>query len=131
LKNKDLIHRKITTIKKQPDSIHVTYKDKEHIYIVVLQLSTSTLAKIKDTHASIVCYNTKENIDFMLKNWETLAKLQNFSMFFVNPFSKTEKKWIIYPKTHHALSDNHKDGIKTLSNNVDLITLKEVENIIK
>jgi hypothetical protein len=131
LKNKDLIHRRIKSIKKLENSLIVTYQDREHIYIVVSQLNKDVLDKLNKNHCSIVCYNTKENIQFLKSNWQSFAELPKFSLFFVNPFSKVEKRWIIYPRTHQMLSDDINQGIDALANGVEVIPIKEVEKILK
>ncbi|MCX8146893.1 MAG: hypothetical protein N3D84_00285 [Candidatus Woesearchaeota archaeon] len=82
----------------------------------------------------LVVYNTKENIDFLINNWELFSKFNNnFSIFFVNPFSKTEKRWAIYPMTHDIIAErkNLRQSINVLASNVEIITKEEIERIIK
>ena len=82
----------------------------------------------------MVTYNTKEAFDAVIKNWEKLAKFKrHFSIYFVNPFSRTEKRWTIYPMTHDMVTEKAglKPGLASLFLTVDAITKEEVEKILK
>jgi hypothetical protein len=108
IKNKDLFTKSIKSIKQRDNKIIVEHTNKIHTYIIVpfikdIRGITEKTAK-KDGFISLVIFNSKENLEIIIKNWEELAKNQKFSIFFVNPFSSTEEKWIIYPSTHSRIS---------------------------
>jgi len=132
LKNRDLILRRIEKLSRQKEKIEVKYKDRQHTYLIEPFLEENILKKLSDSHQTIVCFNTKENIEFALKHWEELIKHAYLSIFFVNPFSKTEKIWIIYPQTHHGISDKAtlNQGIYSLAEQVESTAKKEIETIL-
>ena len=81
----------------------------------------------------LVVYNTKENIDFLVKNWDALSKFsRDFSMFFVNPFSRTEKRWAIYPMSHELIVEKKdlKRSIDVISSNVEMATREGITKVI-
>ena len=142
IKNRDLILKRIISIdeKKEEDIIIANLEDnKKHIYLIVPFLDESdikeTLKKLKGyDFATLVVYNTKENKEFLINNWDKLAKFnKGFSIHFVNPFSKTNKRWSIYPATHEFIAGkkNLKKGISSISSNVEEIAKKEIEDIYK
>ena len=51
---------------------------------------------------------------------------------FANPFSKLEKKWVVFPSTHNKVSEENKikEGLIALYENVDEIKLEEYKKII-
>ena len=59
-------------------------------------------------------------------------KIKYLVVYFVNPFSKIEKKWIIYPSTHNRISDEAslKPGLRAMFDTVEAISKKEVEKIL-
>ncbi len=132
LKNKDIILRRIEKLSRQKDKIEVKYKERQHTYLIEPFLEENVLKKLSDLHQTIVCFSTNENIEFVLKHWENLIKHSCLSIFFVNPFSKTEKIWIIYPQTHNGISERSslKPGLYSLASQVESTTKKEVETIL-
>jgi len=83
---------------------------------------------------SLVVYNTKANLDSVLKHWDKIAGFKkNFSINFINPFSKSEKRWVVYPMTHELVVEKSKIGpsLKILFSNVDPVSKEEIEKILK
>ncbi|MFC1732473.1 hypothetical protein ACFL6I_19385 [candidate division KSB1 bacterium] len=138
VKNKDLILRKIEKISKKEEFLIAELKDgKQHCYLIepFLDNIDAAFAKLKDYEfCSLVVYNTKENFDVLIKNWDIIAKFKRqFSIYFINPFSKTEKRWSIYPMTHNMVTEKSglKPGLITLFSNVEAVTKEEIEKILK
>lgn len=138
VRNKDLIVRKIEEISKKEELIIAKLKEgKEHAYLVepFLDNIDSALGKLKKyEHSSLIVYNTNGNFEIVLKNWEKLAKFsRHFSIHFVNPFSKTEKRWAIYPMTHDLVTEKAglKQGLTALFMTVEATTKEEIERVIK
>lgn len=98
LKNRDLIFKKIKNIEQKDNKVIVTYKDKESTFLVEGTLSLPSFD-------SIVCLNTKENLEFLIKNWEKFSSHKQLCVYFVNPSSRSEKRWIIYPATHATIAE--------------------------
>jgi hypothetical protein len=137
-----LILKRIINVdqKKEEDVIIANLTDgSKQAYLVEPFLDSKDLnsltEKLKPYEAcSLVVYNTKANFDIVLKNWDKLAKFKkNFSINFINPFSRSEKRWVIYPMTHELITDKSKIGpsLKIFFSNVDSASKEEIEKILK
>ena len=51
---------------------------------------------------SVVTLNTKQNLDFLIKNWDFFLD-KNLTVLFVNP--KVNEKWSVNTKTHSFVTD--------------------------
>lgn len=139
LKNKDIIAKKIKDIKTDTEGfdVKVTYTDKTQLFLVTMKLwdMNSILKKLKDENGyyGIVTFNMKENIDVLVKNWNQLVKFKFLSVYFVNPWSNTDKKWIIYPYTHNRISDPASliQGLDSMSQMVEFLTEEQVKSKIQ
>ena len=109
-KNKDAFTKKIVSIEKNKNGFDflIKYKDKEQFVTAVPTLSVdSVLPKFSnDKSYSIVALNSTENFKELMKNWKKLAEFKLLSIVFCNPFSNTDKKWMIFPHTHDKISDH-------------------------
>lgn len=128
VKNKDMIAKKIEHIENGKDGfdLYVKYKDREQYFIVVPKIKDmdSMIQKINNEHHfSLVALNSKENFDAVLKNWNRLIGFKFLSIMFVNPFSELDKKWIIFPHTHHKICDESslETGLKSMFSMVEPI----------
>lgn len=132
IKNKDLILRRIEKLNNLKEKLEVKYKDRTQTYFIEPFLEEAVFKKISKKHITIACLNTRENIEFIFRNWQKLVDFPQLSVFFINPFSKTEKIWILYPATHHRIADESslKQGLLSLSEQVELTSKKEVETIL-
>jgi hypothetical protein len=119
LKNRDIILRKILNISEKEDVVTIKFKDKEQTFFILPSLSLPDLSKAQNP--AIVCLNTKVNFNFLLTNWEKLASFKSLSLYFVNPKSRLEKRWILFPFTHHSIADNEslKLGLMAMFETVD------------
>ena len=133
VKNKDVIARKIENIEKNKDGfdLYVKFKDKEQFFIISPGIDNLDLIipKLKsESHFCIVTLNSGENLDSLIKNWRRLIEFKFLSVVFVNPFSQLDKKWIIYPHTHHKICDESslKTGLKSIFEMVEPIDEKEL-----
>lgn len=144
IKNKDIILRKIVNIEEymNQDYIFVEYKDKRMVYLVVpfikdFDKTWNDLQEFKkktESDAScIVMFNNKENLDKMVEKWSIVDKDPKFQLVFTNPFSMTEKRWIVIPFTHSRISEPSalKSGLKALFSTVDPISEKTAERMIQ
>ena len=128
IKNKDIVAKKIEQIENGKDGfdLYVKYKDKEQYFIIAPNLADidSIMQKINNKfYFTIVTLNSKENFDSVLKSWSKLINFKFLSIIFVNPFSQLDKKWIIFPYTHHKISDESslKSGLKAMFEMVEPI----------
>lgn len=128
VKNKDIVSKKIESIEngKNGFDMHVRYRDREQYFIIVPKIANfdSIIQKIDNEHYfSIVTLNSRENFNIILENWNRLTSFKFLNIIFVNPFSELDKKWIIFPHTHHRICDDSslETGLKTMFNTVEPI----------
>ena len=135
IKNRDLMARSIESVEdnKNGFDVYVKHKDKEQfvIAIPIIEDINEILSKLqnKDGVYTIVTFNTHKNFKALLNNWDTLAEFSSLNMFFVNPFSNTDKRWIIYPYTHNRICDKASlsKGLKSMFDMVDPISEEEIK----
>ena len=137
VKSKDVIAKKITSIKEEDSEFVVSKNEKLQKYFIIpfLENIDELVSKVKDyEHAkTIVCFHTKNNFDFLIKNWGAFVDLgRNFTIYFANPFSKLDKVLSLSPYTHELITDDSslKQGLKTMSETVEFTTEDEVKKII-
>lgn len=136
MKNRDLLFKKISSIKEEDGKIVVEQKDgkKVNYYIAPFPEDFGSLAEgMKEEHKGIIVYNSKENFDNMMKAWKILSGIPDLTIYFVNPFSKIEKKWIVRPHIHNKISDaaSLKQGLNSMYIMVEPITKAEIEELTK
>jgi len=135
--NRDLIPKKIDNIADENSLLITNLKNgnkRAFLVIPFLEDVDAVFKELKDyPNCAVVVYNSKKNMDSVVKHWEKLIKFnKHFSIYFVNPFSRMDKKWIVYPYTHNMISDKKgwKEGLLSLYNNVEEVNIKELEKII-
>jgi len=130
----------ISGVPEKPKVFLRTYESsirkKEQYFIVMPFINNidDVLTKIKeDMHFGMVTFNTKENFNVVIDNWKKLINFKHLSIYFVNPFSQLDKKWIIYPYTHSKICDEGslKLGLKTMFEMVEPIDEEKVKTLIK
>jgi len=110
----------------------VTFKDKKQAFMVKPQISSfeELIAKINETdNFGVVMLNTSKNFEIMAENWDKLIKFRSLTLYFVNPFSELDKKWVINPYVHSRICDENslKIGLKSMFDMVDPLTDQEIE----
>jgi hypothetical protein len=131
-KNKDVIQKKIVSIEKGKYGydIYIKFKDRNQ-YIKVMPKITeidTVLQKMdNERYFTIVTLNSGENFDSILKNWTKMVNIKFLNIIFSNPFSNYDKKWIIFPYTHHKICDpaSLNTGLGSMFGAVEEITEKE------
>jgi hypothetical protein len=117
IKYKDSVQKKIKDIEvdKEKRIVKVLNKDgSKFTYVCTPQLdsiNTDMLSMLKDE--KIVCLNKKDNLNWLLNNWEKI-KDKRCIFLFVN--LKKSENWAINPHMHHSITDRSalKPGLKTL-----------------
>lgn len=97
-----------------------------------LENAEKNLKSIKnDSHAFFICMNTIENLNKLLELWNKFITYNHLGLIFLNPFSKAEKSWTIFPHTHDLISDESslKLGIQTMFGQVEPTDRKDIEKI--
>ncbi len=125
LKSKDVFQKAIQGIQEDQDGYDLLVKRSDNDQHVLILPELTDLAavekKCNDKHLLVVVANSRKNLTFVLKNWLRLATHKRLCLFFVNPKSITEKRWIIYPHTHNAITEKSalKKGLEALFATVD------------
>jgi len=140
-KNKDLILKRMIDIghNKEEDLVIANLeKGGKQAYLIDPFLDEKQISTIFERlkgyeNCSLVVYNTKDNFDVIVDNWEKFVGFKrNFSISFINPFSRTDKRWVVYPATHSLVTDDSKtkQSLKILFSNVEATTKEDVERIV-
>ncbi|MBI5392566.1 hypothetical protein HZA96_01735 [Candidatus Woesearchaeota archaeon] len=137
-KNKDVLTRTIANIEKKQNELFITHKNKTQKYFVVEHLLTENKenkammdAIIKELQHNkqdttkfyvIVFYNTKENFQYLIKNWNLFIDFPSLAIIFTNPDSKTDKRWVVQPYTHNKITEKSalESGLKSLFETVEV-----------
>lgn len=74
-----------------------------------------------------------ENLRFVLGNWKKLADFKSLNFYFINPFSKLDRVWILCPHIHNRICDKAslELGLKSMAEMVNSLGLEELNNKIK
>jgi len=134
VKSKDVFKKTIIEIKKEVSEIVVIHKHKEEKFFIdpFLENIGNDLKAIKqDSPAFVVCMNSPENLKKLLASWKDLVAYLHLGFLFLNPFSKTEKAWIIFPYTHSKIADESslKAGIQSMFEQVDPVERSNIEKM--
>lgn len=128
VKNKDIISRKIEKIENGKDGfdLYVKYKDREQYFIIapnIADIDAIILRLNNNSYFSIVTLNSRGNFNIILKNWHKLISFKFLNIIFANPFSETDKKWIVFPYTHQRICDENylENGLKSMFGMVEPI----------
>lgn len=110
VKNKDLFLKKIIKLTEDVGGFDfvVEYADKKQYFIVrpLLENIDDILKKMgTDGHFAIIVLNKRDNLNMVIKNWSKLIEFKNLCIYFVNPSSSTDKKWVIFPYTHNKICE--------------------------
>ena len=135
IKNKDVVLDSIIKIEESKDGfdLKVIYNDKEVFFIAepFIKDIDNIISRIdKDMHVNIVLFNSLDNFNIIADNWKRFVDFDKLTIYFVNMFSNTEKKWIIRPYVHNRISDKKslKTGLKSMFSMVEPITEEDVLN---
>ena len=138
LKNRDLMFRKIESVEQNKGGFDfcIKFKDKEQFFIVqpVMDDISSLLSKFNsEHHFGIAAFNTHENFDFLVRNWGKFAEIKNLSIYFINPFSNLDKKWIIHPYTHNNICEKSAlaKGLRAMFDTVEPLTGQQIKDRFK
>jgi hypothetical protein len=119
VKNKDAMTRQITSIQKDAENVDVFVEGTLKSQFIIVQPELNDLGKLdslKDKHIILVTANTKENAEFLISHWEELVKYPHLCVYFVNPNSSMDKRWVIFPATHDKITERRslRKGIESL-----------------
>ncbi len=137
MKNRDLAFRRIRSVREEPGRVVVEENSGKVTYYLVVPFVKDFLAALNSVdknyeHLGVVTYNTPEAFDSLISSWKRLVGFPSLVIYFVNPFSKLDKKWVIRPRTHNLISDDEslRLGLKSLFSSVDPVDPRELARII-
>lgn len=135
VKNRDLLTKSIKSIEKNKEGFFVKFKDRKQFFIVepFIEDINEVMEKINEEgYFSLVMFNTKENFEAVVGGWSRLIGFKKLSIYFVNPFSQLDKKWIICPYTHHKIGSESslELGLKTMFETVESLSKEELSKKI-
>jgi hypothetical protein len=135
-KNRDVIFKKISSVREEGNKIVVEQKDgiTVHYHVEPFPEDFEKITKeMEGENKGLIVYNSDDNFDNMIKAWKTLVELKNLTIYFVNPFSKLEKRWILKPYIHNRISDasSLKEGLNSMYIMVTPISKQEVEELTR
>lgn len=138
VRNKDLVNKALREITHSYDEIDAKFEHKEHKFIIIPDIDDvnavlKRLSQVKDKHLTLITLNSQSNLDLLIKYWHEFVDLgQKFSIFFINPFSKTDRVWIIYPYIHQRIADEESLalGLRAMFEVVEPITANEANRIV-
>ncbi len=112
VKYKDMIPRNIETIQETEKGLLVKQKNGGEIKYLCME-SLETLLPGNIMGERVVCLNTKNNVDWLTKNWDQVKDKKSIFIF-VN-LDKAES-WAINPLLHSAITEKKslKQGLKAL-----------------
>ena len=130
LRNKDMIKQQILHIEEKGHIVHITYKGEKKqdsfCYDTLHDLNeVFSAAKKSDTEptysVNVVCYNTAANLQMLIDHWQQFATHQRLMVYFVNPTSHTDIKWILNPWLHNRIGDQKSlvAGLKSMASMVE------------
>jgi hypothetical protein len=121
VKNRDVFRKSIQSIEDKGTEVLVTYKSTiEHC--VIEPVLGNVLPKLDDKkNIVVVTSNKKENLKTLIDNWQRLIGYPSLTIYFVNPKSSTEQKWVIRPHMHHKVADDDalKPGLQSMFSTVE------------
>ena len=136
LKHKDVFTERIEKISETEKGLLVHNKDGSEKIVLIepfLNEFKPKLAGLEGKDIAIVVFNSRENFNAMLNDWNDIAKFEKLTIIFVNPFSMMDTKWVLSPYFHNRIADpvSLKSGLKSIFSSVEEITKEQAEKKIK
>ncbi len=119
VKSRDVMTKQITSIKQDASEADVVIEGTLKSQYIIVQPELDDLGRLqglKDKHIVLVTANTQDNMNFLVSHWDELVKYQHLSVYFVNPNSSLDKRWIIFPATHDRITERNalRRGLESL-----------------
>ena len=136
IENKDAIKKEIVNVERSKEGFDfiVHYKDRVKYFIIMSTLVNYILGRIKNDGAlGVIVLNNLTNIRFVVSEWKRLTDFKFLSIYFINPFSTSDKVWIINPYTHDRICDKAslESGLKSMAEMVEPIGVEELARRVK
>jgi hypothetical protein len=124
LKARDAVAKQIVSIAENADGADIVIDcilKKQFVIVQQILSDPCALAAFQDRHIVLVTANTRANLEFLISNWDSFVRFQHLSIYFVNPDSGLEKRWVIYPATHNCLFEKNalRKGLESIFSSVE------------
>lgn len=131
-KSRDSVQRRLSEIKQAKDHLTLIHKDGNHTLVYAGHDITGITEMTKGKKAVGVFFNTGDNLTELYERWDTLTTENTLTLYFINPLSKNEPYWVIRPAIHTRIADpsSLKQGLKSMSSNVDTISQRQIKTLI-
>jgi hypothetical protein len=121
IKYKDTVKCRIHgfSVDEKKNRVDIENKDgTKETFICTEELGSLDVSKLNDE--KIVCLNRKENLEWLLSNWDGV-KDKKCIFFFVNP--RKSENWAVNPHVHHSVTDRAalKPGLKALFESIGAV----------
>jgi len=132
LKSRDAFFRKIAQMTPTESGLLVKYKDGKEQHVLIIPDFSKALLAIngmkEDQHIALVALSNRKNKEALAAQWKALVAYKFLTVYFVNPFSSGEKKWVLMPHVHHKVCDEGSlmQGFASLSEMVEDISEEQV-----
>ncbi len=132
LKSRDAFFRKIAGMADEEGGIQVNYKDGKQQRVLIMpdlsHASASLSGSKEDQHLIIATLSNRKNKDVLAAQWKSLVEYPFLTLYFINPYSTSEKKWVLMPHVHHKVCDDSHlmQGFLSLSEMVEDITEEQI-----
>lgn len=133
LRHKDIMLKSIKEIRRQGNRLDVQYKDGRKTCYIVTHLKDLDIKDLEGIdNPVVVMLNSEENFSEFIKIWPKLISYSRLCVYSVNPFSEPDSKWVLFPYTHHQISDQEslKTGLRSIFESVLPITPEELSQKI-
>lgn len=121
IKFKDCMKKHIKDMTIETDRIITTEKIKNKTYLINedLEQGTRLLNTAKTETVFVVCLNTKNNVNYLFKQWKRLSEHKDFTVVFANP--KSNENWTIHLQTHNAIIEPEtlEQGLQSLYKSIN------------
>jgi hypothetical protein len=132
IRSRDAFFKKIAKIDDASIDFVVSYKDgRQQHYLILPSLREAQSALSSHTHEqqfAIVTLNNASNRQALTELWRFLVQYKLLCIYFANPASQGEKKWVIMPHAHAKVCDDSSlaAGFNSLSELVEDISEEDV-----
>ena len=122
-KSRDAFKKEIISIEKIDMGIIIIFKDRKERIICMPDLSNLNNYDLSG-NITIITLNNKLNIEKLYTLWKKFITFSSLKIYFINPFSSLDKKWIISPQVHAKICDDSslKTGFKSMFETVEELT---------
>ena len=122
VRQKDVVRKSIKSVEDTSDGFKVIEESKAVAFVILPFFDESVLDKDFGSGSfNVIVLNSVRNLNFLISNWKFFSSFRNLCIFFVNPKSLGDSRWIVCPFTHSGVADKFSlsKGLNSLFEQVD------------